>query len=68
MGRSCSTNLEEKKNAYRILVGKPEKKRPLGRPKRRRVDNIKRDFREREDVVVWAGLIWLRIGTSRRLL
>jgi hypothetical protein len=37
-----------KKNAYRILVGKPEIKRPLGRPKRRWEDNIKMDLRERE--------------------
>jgi hypothetical protein len=36
----------EKRNAYRILVGKPERKRSLGRPRRRRVDNIKIDLRE----------------------
>jgi hypothetical protein len=36
----------EKRNAYRILVGKPEEKRPLGRPRRRWVDNIKMDVRE----------------------
>jgi hypothetical protein len=35
----------EKRNAYRILVGKPEGKRPLGRPTRRWVDNIKIDLR-----------------------
>jgi hypothetical protein len=35
----------EKRNAYRILVGKPEGKRPLGRPRRRLVDNIKMDLR-----------------------
>jgi hypothetical protein len=34
----------EKKNAYRLLVGKPEGKRPLGRPRRRWVDNIKMDL------------------------
>jgi hypothetical protein len=34
----------EKRNAYRILVGKPEGKIPLGRPGRRRVDNIKMDL------------------------
>jgi hypothetical protein len=39
----------EKRNAYRILVGKPEGKRPLGRPRRRWVDNIKMDLR-------WSGL------------
>jgi hypothetical protein len=56
-----------KRNAYRILVGKPEGKRPLGRPRRRCVDNIKMDFRE----IGWdgmIGLIWLRIGTSGGLL
>jgi hypothetical protein len=36
----------EKRNAYRILVGKPEGKRPLGRPRHRWVDNIKMDLRE----------------------
>jgi hypothetical protein len=35
----------EKRNAYRILVGKPEGKRPLGRPSCRWVDNIKMDLR-----------------------
>jgi hypothetical protein len=36
----------EKRNAYRILVGKPERRRPLGRPRRRWVDHIKMDLRE----------------------
>jgi hypothetical protein len=36
----------EKRNAYRILVGKPEEKIPLGRPRRRWVDNIKMDVKE----------------------
>jgi hypothetical protein len=53
----------ETRNAYRILVGKPEGKRPLGRPGRRWVDNIKMDLRE-----VWIGLVWLRIRTSGGLL
>jgi hypothetical protein len=39
MGRACGTN-GKKINEYRTLVGKPEGKRPLGRPRRRRVDNI----------------------------
>jgi hypothetical protein len=34
----------EKRNAYKLLVGKPEGKRPLGRPRSRRVDNIKMDL------------------------
>jgi hypothetical protein len=38
MGRTYSTH-EEKKNAYRVSVGKPERKRPLGRPRRRREDD-----------------------------
>jgi hypothetical protein len=45
MGRTCSTK-REKRNVYRILVGKPEGKRPLGRPRRWWVDNIKVDLRE----------------------
>jgi hypothetical protein len=41
---ACSTN-GEKRNPYRIFVGKAEGKRPLGRPRRRWVDNIKMDVR-----------------------
>jgi hypothetical protein len=55
-----------KRNTYRIVVGKPEVKRPLGGPRRRWVDNIKMDLRY--DEVVWTGLIWLRIGTGGWLL
>jgi hypothetical protein len=45
MGRACSTNGGEKE-WYRILVGKPEEKRQLRRPRRKWVDNIKIDLRE----------------------
>jgi hypothetical protein len=45
MGRACSTN-GERMNACRILVGKSEGKKPLGRPRCRWVDNIKIDLRE----------------------
>jgi hypothetical protein len=45
MGRACSTN-GEKRNAYRILVGKPEGKRPLERSTRKWVDNIKMNLRQ----------------------
>jgi hypothetical protein len=57
----------EKRNAYRILVGKPEGKRLLGRPRRRWVDNIKMGLGE-IGWMAWIGLIWLRIGTSGGLL
>jgi hypothetical protein len=45
----------EKRTAYKIIVGKPEGKRPLGRPKRRWMDNIKIDLRERGRMG-WYGL------------
>jgi hypothetical protein len=60
MGRACSTN-GESRNAYRILVGKPEGKRPLGRPRRRLVDNIKIDLRE----VGWDGRDWINLAQDR---
>jgi hypothetical protein len=45
--------MEEKRNAYRVLVGKPEWKRPLGRPRRKEEDYIKMDLRDR---MGWYGL------------
>jgi hypothetical protein len=45
---------------YRVLVGKPEGKRPLGKPRHRYEDNIKVDLRK----VGCGGLDWLRIGTG----
>jgi hypothetical protein len=51
MGSACSTN-GAKRTAYRILVGKPEGKRPLGRPRLRWVKHIKIDLRE----IGWSGL------------
>ena len=51
----------ERRGVYRILVGKPEGKRPLGRLRRRWEENIK-IFRK-WDVGVWTGSNWLRIGT-----
>jgi hypothetical protein len=45
MGKACNTN-GEKRNAYRILVGNPEGKIPLGRTRRRWVDSVKMDLRE----------------------
>jgi hypothetical protein len=51
----------ETRNAYRILVGKPEGKTPLGRPKRRWVDNIKIDIKELE----WDGMDWIDLAQDR---
>jgi hypothetical protein len=53
--------MEEKRNAYRILVGKPEGKRPLGRPRRRWVDNSKMDRRE----IGWDGMDWFDLAQDR---
>jgi hypothetical protein len=50
----------EKRNAYRILVEKPEVKRPLGRP-RRRWEDIKMDFREKG----WVGMDWIYLAQDR---
>jgi hypothetical protein len=53
----------EKRNAYRLLVEKPEGKRPLRRPRHRWVDNIRMDLADVRWGVMWAGLVWLRIRT-----
>jgi hypothetical protein len=51
----------EKRNAYRMLVGEPERKRPVGRPKSRWVDNIKLDLR----VVGWDGMNLIDLAQDR---
>jgi hypothetical protein len=56
VGETCGTN-GEKRNVYALLIGKPEGKRPLGRPRRRWIDNIKMDLLEIGlSVVDWIGL------------
>jgi hypothetical protein len=50
-----------KRNAYRLLVGKPEGKRPLGRPRRRGVDSIKMDLLE----IGWGGVDWIGLAQDR---
>jgi hypothetical protein len=57
----------EKRNAYRILLGKPEEKRPLGRTRRRWVTILKWIL-ERYGGIVFTGSMWLRIETSAGLL
>jgi transposase len=51
----------EKRNACRILVGKPEAKRPLGRPRRRWVNNIKMGLRE----IGWDGMHWIDLAQNK---
>jgi hypothetical protein len=60
MVRACSTN-GEKKNTYSILVGKPEGRRPLGRPRCRWMDNIKIDPREAR----WDGVDWIHLAQDK---
>jgi hypothetical protein len=50
-----------KRNAYRLLVGKPEGKRPLGRPRHKGVDNIKMDLLE----MGWGGVDWIGLVQDR---
>jgi hypothetical protein len=51
----------ENRKAYRLLMGKPEGKRPLGRPRRRWVDNIRIDLGE----VGWADVEWIGLAKNR---
>jgi hypothetical protein len=51
----------ENRNAYRILVGKPKEKRPLGRPRRRWEDEIKKDLKGIE----WGGMEWIDLAQDR---
>jgi hypothetical protein len=60
MGGACSTNGGEE-NAYRLLVGKPEGKRPLGRPRRGWVDDIRMDLGE----VGWGDVDWIGLAQDR---
>jgi hypothetical protein len=50
-----------KRNTYRILMGKPEGKRPLGRPRHRWVGNVKMDLGEIE----WGGMDWIDLAQDR---
>jgi hypothetical protein len=60
LDRICSTN-GAKRNAYRLLVGKPEGKRPLGRKRRRWVNNIKMDLRG----IGWGVMDWIDLAQDR---
>jgi hypothetical protein len=56
-----SRRMGEKKNSYRLLVGKPEGKSPLGKPRSRWVDNIKTDILE----IGWGGMDWIGLAQDR---
>jgi hypothetical protein len=60
MGGPCSTN-GENRNAYRLLAGKPEGKRPLGKPRRRWVDNIRMYLGK----VGWSDVDWIDLAKDR---
>jgi hypothetical protein len=60
MGGPYSTN-GETRNSYRLLVGNPEGKRPLGRPRRRWVDNIRMDIVK----VRWGDVDWIDLAQDR---
>jgi hypothetical protein len=60
MNMAYSTN-GENRNAYRILVRKPEGKRPLGRPRRKWVDNMEMDFRG----IGWVSMDWIDLSQDR---
>jgi hypothetical protein len=53
--------MRERRGAYRVLVGKPEGRRPLGRPRRRWENNIKMDLRE----VGWGDVDWIDLAQDR---
>jgi hypothetical protein len=60
MGEECSTSWEMR-NTYRLLVGNPEGKSPLGSPRRRWVDNIKTDLGE----IIWGIIDWISLAHNR---
>jgi hypothetical protein len=60
MSRACSTN-REKRNTYRLLLGKPEGKRLLERPRRRWIYNIRMDLRK----VRWSNVDWIDLAQDR---
>jgi len=64
MGGACRTyGGGERRGAYRVLAGKPEEKKELGRPRSRWEDNSKMDLQE-VGCGLWTGSIWLRIETG----
>jgi hypothetical protein len=60
------TSMGDRTGAYTVLVGKPDRKRPLGRPRHGWEDNIKKDLQEVGCGGTWTGFIWLKIGAGGR--
>ena len=60
MGGACST-MEERRGVYRVLVGKSDEKRPLGRPRRRWEENIKKNLKE----MGWGDMDWIHLAQDR---
>jgi hypothetical protein len=54
-------SMEDGRGVYRVLVGKPDGKRPLGRPRRRWEDNIRMDLQE----VEFGGMDWIELAQDR---
>jgi hypothetical protein len=53
--------MEEERHVYRVLMGKPEGKRPLGRPRRRWEDGIRMDLRE----IGWGSVGWIQLTQDK---
>jgi hypothetical protein len=60
-GAGHVARIRVKRNAYRILLGKPEGKRPLERPRRRWVDNVKMELRD----IGWDAMDWIDLAQGR---
>ena len=61
MGRVCSTYGDERRGIYRVLLERPEGKKPIGRPRHRWEDNIKIDLKE----VGCGGMYWIELAQDR---
>jgi hypothetical protein len=59
--KTAVSKVSKGRNVYRVLVGKPEGKRPLGRPRRRWEDGVKMDLKE----IAWAGVKWIHLAQVR---
>jgi hypothetical protein len=57
------THVRDRKGSYRVVVGKPERNRPLGRPRHRWKDNIKLHIQE----VGWVGMDWIVLAQNREM-